>query len=51
VAILSSGCETAVLPTTKSGDDVKLLVEANGVIAKVEVNFVLRGTVASRAAA
>jgi predicted nucleotidyltransferase component of viral defense system len=35
----------AVLPTTKSGDDVKLLVEGNGVLVKVEVNFVFRGTV------
>lgn len=29
----------AVLPTTKSGDDVKLLVEGNGVLVKVEVLF------------
>jgi nucleotidyltransferase AbiEii toxin of type IV toxin-antitoxin system len=35
----------ALLPTTKSGDDVKLLVEGNGVVVKVEVNFVFRGTV------
>jgi predicted nucleotidyltransferase component of viral defense system len=35
----------AVLPGTKSGDDVKLLVEAAGIQIKVEVNFVFRGTV------
>lgn len=35
----------AVLPTTKSGDDVKLLVEGNGVRVKIEVNIVFRGTV------
>jgi predicted nucleotidyltransferase component of viral defense system len=35
----------AVLPTTKSGDDVKLLVDASGLRAKIEVNFVFRGTV------
>ena len=35
----------AVLPGTKSGDDVKLLVEAAGTQIKVEVNFVFRGTV------
>jgi predicted nucleotidyltransferase component of viral defense system len=35
----------AVLPTTKSGDDVKLVVEGSGIIVKVEVNFVFRGTV------
>ena len=35
----------AVIPTTKGGDDVKLLVETNGLQIKVEVNFVFRGTV------
>lgn len=35
----------AVLPTTKSGDDVKLLVESSGSRVKIEVNFVFRGTV------
>lgn len=35
----------AVLPATKSGDDVKLLVEGNGVRVKIEVNIVFRGTV------
>ena len=35
----------AVLPGTKSGDDVKLLVEAAGIQIKVEVNSVFRGTV------
>src|SRR6266404_4995957 len=35
----------ASLPTTKSGDDVKLFVEDNGLRIKVEVNFVFRGTV------
>lgn len=35
----------AVLPTTKGGDDVKLLVNGNGSQVKVEVNFVFRGTV------
>ncbi|HEY2527235.1 MAG TPA: nucleotidyl transferase AbiEii/AbiGii toxin family protein [Xanthobacteraceae bacterium] len=35
----------ATLPTTKSGDDVKLSVEGNGLQIKVEVNFVFRGTV------
>lgn len=35
----------ASLPTTKSGDDVKLFVEGNGLQVKVEVNFVFRGTV------
>jgi predicted nucleotidyltransferase component of viral defense system len=34
----------AALPTTKTGDDVKLLVEVNGARVKVEVNFVFRGT-------
>jgi hypothetical protein len=33
------------LPTTKSGDNVKLFVEGNGLRIKVEVNFVFRGTV------
>ncbi len=33
------------LPTDKSGDDVKLLVEAPDARVKVEVNFVFRGTV------
>jgi predicted nucleotidyltransferase component of viral defense system len=32
-------------PTTKSGDDVKLFVDRNGLQVKVEVNFVFRGTV------
>ena len=32
------------LPTNKSGDDVKLLVEAPDARVKVEVNFVFRGT-------
>lgn len=35
----------ASLPTTKAGDDVKLFVAGNGLQVKVEVNFVLRGTV------
>ena len=35
----------ATLPTTKSGDDVKLFVKGNGQQVKVEVNFVFRGTV------
>jgi predicted nucleotidyltransferase component of viral defense system len=35
----------ADLPTTKSGDEVKLIIEGNGVRVKVEVNFVFRGTV------
>jgi hypothetical protein len=35
----------AVLPTTKSGDEVKLAIAGNGVQVKVEVNFVFRGTV------
>lgn len=35
----------ANLPTSKSGDDVKLFVEGNGLRVKVEVNFVFRGTV------
>lgn len=35
----------ADLPTTKSGDDVKLFVTGNGSRIKVEVNFVFRGTV------
>jgi predicted nucleotidyltransferase component of viral defense system len=33
------------LPTTRSGDEVKLLIEGNGVRVKVEVNFVFRGIV------
>src|SRR5882672_4781720 len=33
------------LPTTKSGGEVKLLVEGNGLRIKVEVNLVFRGTV------
>ena len=32
-------------PTTPSGDEVKLLVEAPGARVKIEVNFVFRGTV------
>lgn len=35
----------ASLPTTKSGDEVKLIVEGDGLHVKVEVNFVFRGTV------
>jgi len=35
----------ADLPTTKGGDEVKLIIEGNGVRVKVEVNFVFRGTV------
>lgn len=35
----------ADLPTTKSGDDVKLFVTGNGSRIKVEVNVVFRGTV------
>ncbi len=35
----------AQLPTSRSGDEVKLLIEGNGVRVKVEVNFVFRGTV------
>lgn len=35
----------ADLPTTKGGDEVKLIIEENGVRVKVEVNFVFRGTV------
>lgn len=42
-AILAMGYR-AVLPSTKSGDDIKLLVEGNGSQVKVEVNFVFRGT-------
>lgn len=34
----------AVLPTTNTGDEVKLLAETNGARVKVEVNFVFRGT-------
>lgn len=35
----------ASLPTAKGGENVKLLVEGNGQRIKVEVNFILRGTV------
>lgn len=35
----------ASLPTTKGGDEVKLLVQGDGLQVKVEVNFVFRGTV------
>jgi len=35
----------ADLPTTKGGDEVKLIIDGNGVRVKVEVNFVFRGTV------
>jgi hypothetical protein len=35
----------AQLPTSRSGDQVKLLIDGNGVRVKVEVNFVFRGTV------
>ena len=37
----------AHLPSAKGGENVKLLVEGNGQQVKVEVNFVLRGTVLS----
>jgi predicted nucleotidyltransferase component of viral defense system len=43
-AILAMG-HRADLPTTKGGDEVKLIIEGNGVRVKVEVNFVFRGTV------
>jgi hypothetical protein len=43
-AILAMG-HRAHLPTTKSGDEVKLIIEGNGIQVKVEVNFVFRGTV------
>ena len=35
----------ADLPTTKGGDEVKLIIDGNGARVKVEVNFVFRGTV------
>jgi predicted nucleotidyltransferase component of viral defense system len=35
----------ADLPATKGGDEVKLIIDGNGVRVKVEVNFVFRGTV------
>jgi predicted nucleotidyltransferase component of viral defense system len=35
----------AVLPTTKSGDEVKLHIDGDGAQVKAEVNFVFRGTV------
>jgi hypothetical protein len=35
----------ADLPTTKGGDEVKLIIDGNGVRVKVEVNFVFRGSV------
>ena|SRR6266403_4080470 len=35
----------AVLPSAKSGDEIKLVVAGNGIQVKVEVNFVLRRTV------
>jgi hypothetical protein len=35
----------ATLPTTRSGDNVKLFVEGQGLQVKVEVNFIFRGTV------
>lgn len=43
LAIIGLGYR-AHLPSTKAGDDVKLLVETNGARVKVEVNFVFRGT-------
>ena len=42
-AISASGFR-AQLPTAKGGENVKLLVGGNGQQVKVEVNFVLRGT-------
>lgn len=44
-AAISAQGHRAVLPTTKSGDDVKLLVDSGGSRVKIEVNFVFRGTV------
>jgi predicted nucleotidyltransferase component of viral defense system len=44
-AAISALGHRAVLPTSKSGDDVKLLVDAGGLRVKIEVNFVFRGTV------
>lgn len=44
-AAISALGHRAVLPTTKSGDDVKLLVDSGGSRVKIEVNFVFRGTV------
>ena len=44
IAIFALGYR-ARLPTTKSGNDVKLFVEDNGLRINVEVNFVFRGTV------
>ena len=35
----------ADLPTTRGGDEVKLIIEGNGIRVKVELNFVFRGTV------
>jgi Nucleotidyl transferase AbiEii toxin, Type IV TA system len=35
----------ADLPTTKGGDEVKLIIDGHGVRVKVEVNFVFRGSV------
>jgi len=35
----------ADLPTAKGGDEVKLIIDGNGVRVKVEVNFVFRGSV------
>lgn len=46
-AAISAMGHRAVLPTTKSGDDVKLLVDAGGSRVRIEVNFVFRGTVLS----
>jgi predicted nucleotidyltransferase component of viral defense system len=43
--VISAMGHRAQLPTTRSGDEVKLLIEGNGVQVKVEVNFVFRGTV------
>ena len=35
----------AQLPRSKSGDEVKLIIQGNGVQVKVEVNFIFRGAV------
>ena len=41
----------ADLPTAKSGDEVKLIIEGNGVRVKLEANFVFRGNRAGTEAA
>src|SRR5882724_11899337 len=41
----------ADLPTTKGGDEVKLIIDGNGVRVKLEVNFIFRGNVAARGTA